>query len=250
MNNIMEKILKSGDLYMGFMNAVLEAVRATYDGSDSHEELNEIYNGMTQNYFKFYQESVGKYLAAPQFGIPRESLHQIMAAFDSYHRFMGAIGDFLVKFNIPLKDSLEILQKTIKEREGTDDGFKSAKEIYDFAVDILDKRYDGYIKSPEGVQTVVNVVEKYLDYKKKSSAVRDIWFRSLSIPTTREMEDVYRGIYDLKKKTRKQEAIIRDHEDLINRLDQKVKELETSLSGSLTKEGSSTSKKRGKKERI
>jgi len=235
MNNIMEKILKSGDHYMEFMNAVLEAVRATYDGSDSHEELNEIYDKMTQHYLEFYQESVGRFLAVPQFGIPRESLNQIMTAFDSYYRFMGAIGDFLVKFNIPLKDSLEILQKAIKEREGTDDGFKSAKEIYDFAVNILDKRYDGYIKSSEGVQIVVDVVEKYLDYKKKSSAVRDIWFRSLSIPTSREMEDVYRGIYDLKKKTRKQEAIIRDHEDLINRLNQKVHELEASLVGAATK---------------
>ena len=82
---------------------------------------------------------------------------------------------------------------------------------------------------------MVDVVEKYLDYEKKSNAVRDIWFRSLSIPTSREMEDVYRGIYDLKKKTRKQGAIIRDHEDLINRLNQKVKELETALSGFLTK---------------
>lgn len=250
MNNIVEKILKSGDLYMGFMNAVLEAARATYDGSDSHEESNEIYDKMTQNYLEFYQESVGKFLAVPQFGIPRESLHQIMTAVDSYHIFMGAIGDFLVKFNIPLKDSLEILQKAIKERDGTDDGFKSAKEIYDFAVDILDKKYDGYIKSSEGVQIVVDVVEKYLDFKKKSDTVRDIWFRSLSIPTSREMEDVYRGIYDLKKKTRKQEVIIRDHEDHINRLSQKVKEFETALSGSLTKEESSTSKKRGKKEKI
>jgi hypothetical protein len=235
MNNMMEKILKSGDLYVGFMDAVSEAVRATYDGSDSHGELNETYDKMTQLYLEFYQESLGKFLAVPQFGIPRESLHQIMTAFDSYYRFMGAIGDFLVKFNIPLKDSLEILQKTIKEREGTDGGFKSAKEIYDFAVDILDKRYDGYIKSPEGVQIVVDVVEKYLDYKKRSNAVRDIWFRSLSIPTSREMEDVYRGIYDLKKKTRKQEAILRDHEDLINRLNQKIRELEASLAGAATK---------------
>jgi hypothetical protein len=43
------------------------------------------------------------------------------------------------------------------------------------------------------------------------------------------MEDVYRGIYDLRKKTRKQASLIRDHEALINNLNQKVLALEASL---------------------
>lgn len=229
MIDMMEKIFKTGELYTGFMNAVLEAAKATNDGSDSHEELNEIYHKMIRRYLAFYEESVGKFLSVPQFGIPRESLQQTMAAMDAYYRFMGAVGDFLVKFNIPLKDALENLLDAIKEREDTDDGFKSAKEIYDFAVNILDERYDRYIKSPQGVQIVVDVVEKYLDFKKKSDAVKDIWFKSLSIPTSKEMEDVYRGIYDLRKKTRKQETIIRDHEALIDGLNRKVLALEASL---------------------
>ena len=167
MIDMMEKILKTGELYTGFMNALLASGKATYDGSDNHEEPNEIYEKMTQRYLALYEESMGKFLFTPTFGIPRESLHQIMAAVDAYYRFMAATGDFLVKFNIPLKDALGILTQTIHEREGTDNGFKSAKEIYDFAVNLLDEKYDRYIKSPEGVNIVVDVVEKYLDFKKK-----------------------------------------------------------------------------------
>jgi hypothetical protein len=224
----MGKFFKAGELYSEFMKSVLESTTGTCDDG-SHEDLNDLYHKMTQRYLDLYEESVGKFLAIPQFGIHRESLHQTMAAVDAYYRFMTAVGDFLVKFNIPLKDGLEILVKTIKERDGTEDGFKSAKEIYDFAVNILDEKYDRYIKSPEGVRIVVDVVEKYLDFKKKSDAVRDICFKSLAIPTSKEMEDVYKGIYDLKKKTRKQESLIRDHEALINNLNQKVLTLEASL---------------------
>ena len=229
MIDMMEKLFKTGELYTGFMNALLEAGKATFDGNNSHEALNEIYEKMTRRYLALYKESVGKFLSIPQLGIPRESLQQVMAVVDAYYRFMAAIGDFLVKFNIPLKDAFEILTETINEREGTDDNFKSAKEIYDFAVNILDEKYDSHIKSPEGVKIVVDVVEKYLDFKKKSDAVRDIWFKSLSIPTSKEMEDVYRGIYDLRKKTRKQESLIRDHEALIGKLNRKVLALEASL---------------------
>jgi len=229
MIDLMDKIFKTGELYTGFMSAVLEAARASGDKADSPDTLNEIYDQMTRRYLRFYEESVGKLLSVPQFGISREPLEQTMSAVDAWYRFMAAISDFTVKFNIPLKEAFEVITETLKEREGTDGGAKSAKEVYDFAVGILDEKYDRYIKSPQGVQLVVGVVEKYLDFKKKSDVVKDGWFKSLAIPTSGEMEDVYRGIYELRKKTRKQAAMIRDHEALINDLSRKVLALEAAL---------------------
>jgi hypothetical protein len=79
------------------------------------------------------------------------------------------------------------------------------------------------------VQNVVDVVEKYLDYKKKQNIAKDIWFRSLSIPTRKEMEDVYKGIYDLKKKTRKQDALIREQNKMIKALNRKLQNVESAL---------------------
>ncbi len=228
MIDMMDKIFKTGELYTEFMNALLNAAKVPYDGGD-HEGKDGIYHEMSQRYLAFYEETVGKFLSTPVFGISRESLQQMMIAVDAHNRFMAALADFLLKFNIPSKDAWEILIKTIQEREETGEGFKSAKEIYDFAVSIFEEKYDDHIKSPQGVQIVVDVVEKYMDFKKKSDAVRDIWFKSLSIPTAKEMDDVYRGIYELRKKTRKQAARIRDHEALIENLNRKVLALETSL---------------------
>jgi len=225
----MEKIIKSGEIYTGFMNAAMEAFSATDDGAETDETLKDMYHDMTRRYFSFYEESVGRVLKTPQFGISRESVQQAMAATDAYHRFLLALGDFTIKFNIPLKDAFEELMRTVKEREGTDEDFKSAREIYDAAVSLLDEEYDAHIKSPQGVQMVVDVVEKYLDFKKKADIVNDIWLKSLSIPTSREMEDVYRGIYELKRKMRQQALVIRDHETRIENLNQKVQALEASL---------------------
>ena len=74
-------------------------------------------------------------------------------------------------------------------------------------------------------------MEKYLDFKKKAHAVNDIFLRSLSIPTSGEMEDVYRGIYELKRKTRQQATVIARHETVIEALNQRIEALEASLSG-------------------
>jgi len=228
MIDMMEKIFKTGELYTEFLNALLNAAKASCDGCD-HEARDSIYDKMNRRGLAFYEETFGRFLSTPVFGISRESLQQMMAATDAHNRFMAAMNDFLLKFNIPSKDAWEILIKTIKEREERGEGFKSAKEIYDFAVSIFEEKYDDHIKSPQGVRIVVDVVEKYVDFKKKSDVVRDIWFKSLSIPTSKEMDDVYKGIYDLRKKTRQQEARIRDHEALIENLNRKVLALETSL---------------------
>ena len=238
-NKILQRTILNGNLYVQFMNTILDAAKASYAGEDSDETRNEIYNKITQQYLEFYHESVGKYFGVPQFGIQREALHQVMAAIDSHHRFMVAVGEFLVKFNMPLKNSLNILQQAIRDREEAGEGFKSAKEIYNFATKILEKRYDEYIKSPEGVQDVVDVVEKYVDYKKKSNIVKDILFRSMSIPTRREMEDVYKGIYELKKKTRQQDAIISEQKKIIENLNRNLQTIEDSLTGASTKKKTS-----------
>jgi hypothetical protein len=228
-NKILDSIIQNGHLYIEFMNTVLEAARAAHAGRATDEVLNEIYNKMSQLYLNLYQANIGKFMGVPQFGIHREAQHQIMAAIDSYHRLMGAAGDFVVKFSMPMKDAMNVLQQEIRDREAAGDGFKSAKEIYDFAVNILEKRYDEYIKSPDGVKNVVDLVEIYLDYKKKHNIARDIWFRLLSIPTGKEMEDVYKGIHDLKKKTRKQDALIREQEKMIKALKRKLQNVESAL---------------------
>lgn len=228
-NKILQNIIQNGHLYIEFMNTVLETAQATYAGDATDAMLHEVTNKLTQHYLNLYQANIGKFVGMPRFGIQREAQHQIMAAIDSYHRFMGAVGDFLVKFSMPLKDAMDMLQQDIKDREAAGEDFKSAKEIYDFAINILEAKYDTYIKSPEGVQNVVDVVEKYVDYKKKQNIARDIWFRSLSIPTRKEMEDVYKGIYDLKKKTRKQDALIREQKKIIKALKRKLQNVESAL---------------------
>ena len=228
-SKMMQRIIENGNLYLKFLNTVLEATQATYAGEGSDENLNEIHAHMSDHLLELYQECVGKYLTAPQFGIPREALQQINSAISANHKFMGAVGDFLIMFSTPFKRSMDILQQAIKDRERAGESFKSAKEVYNFAVKIFDKEYDDWLKSPAGVQSVANMVDNYLEYRKKLSPVQDIWLKSLSIPTKREMEDVYRGIYDLKKKTRKQDAMIREQNDIIKALNRRLKTIERLL---------------------
>lgn len=241
-SQITQRILQNGTLFLEFMNTAMEASRAAFAGEDSSETRTEIHNNLSQHLLELYQESVGKYLEAPQLGISREALEQLNSAISAYHIFLGETGEFLSTFGTPLKQALDLLQQAIKDREQTKQEFKSAKEVCNYAVKILDTEYDDWLKSPEGVQRVANVVDKYLDFRRKLVPVRDNWLKTLAIPTQREMADVYKGIYELKKKSRQQDALIRKQSDTIKKLNRKIRKLEMSVAGSLPKKETALSR--------
>jgi class III poly(R)-hydroxyalkanoic acid synthase PhaE subunit len=221
-----------GNLYFEFMNSVFEAASAMMAKKDSDEQPDEIYENLSKRWLELYQESVGKYLTAPQFGIQRESIQQFNASIAAFHRFMAAGGDFLLLFSKPLMQSMDIIQQALQDEELLSSDLNSAKDIYSVAVKILDKEYDEWLKSPEGVRSVGALVDKYMDYKKSYNPVRDSWFKSLAIPTKQEMEDVYKGIYDLKKTSRQQQTVIREQNDAIKKLEARIRKLEDALAKS------------------
>jgi class III poly(R)-hydroxyalkanoic acid synthase PhaE subunit len=233
--------------YLEFMNTLFEGFRTLSRTGDGDERLDEIYSNLSEHWLKLYQESIGKYLAAPQFGIQREALQQFNASIAAYHKFMGAGGEFLVMFSKPLKKSMDIIQQTLQDEERMRADLNSAKDIYRFAVKILDNEYDDWLKSPEGVESVAAMVEKYMEYKQSLNPVRDNWLKSISIPTKAEMEDVYKGIYDLRKKSRQQEAKIREQNEAIKKLNAKIRKLEKSLAEARPKKKAPNSKTLSKK---
>ena len=243
------RIFESGNLFMNLMNAVQQAVIAASKEETAEKELNKVFEKISQSYLKFYQEQVGKYLAVPQLGLYREALQQLMTAIDSYHRLLGAIGEFSLKFSLPFTKSLEVLVQEIKDREKAAQGFRSIQEIVNLAVTILEKNYDDFLKSSEGVKSVVQVVESYLEVKEKTDAVLNQIYKSLSLPTKREMEDVYKRIHDLRKKTRKQDLTILEQTDRMKRLNQRIRELEASLTAASPGQKASVPKPSRKKPR-
>lgn len=230
--HMMRSLIENGMIYLRFMNTAFEGSQAAFAIDDRDENLNEIYNKLSQRWLELYQQSVGKYLAAPQFGIQREALQQFKASIAAYHRFMGAGGDFLVKFSKPLNKSMDMLQQALQDGQYTKNGANNAKNVYNLALSILDKEYDDWLKSPEGVQSVAGMVNRYLEYRQSLNPVRDNWLKSLAVPTKIEMADVYKGIYELRKTSRQQEAVIQEQKGAIEKLNVKIRKLEDALAKS------------------
>lgn len=245
--DVAQRLFTSGTLTLNSIMALQQAFQATSQGEEGDEALHQLLEKASQTYWEWYQTHVGKYLTVPQLGLNREALQQILGAVDAYHRFMGIVGDFGLHFSLPYKKSLEVLFEEIKDRDQSAAPFENAQELIQRAVAILEKTYDDYLKSAEGQKSVIRMVESYLEFKEKTDTVLNQVFRALSLPTKKEMEDVYQRLHGLRKKVRKQEALIQEQAEGLKGLNQKIKEMEASLSAASPKGQDKTPKPSGRK---
>lgn len=237
-NQAMKKGMEVGRFYLDLMNAFSRSVSVAFDGEADKGSQKEIQDEISQKSLKTYQEIMGRYLTMPQLGLGREAHQKWMLSLDAYNRLMISVGEFALKFNIPSKEATNVLQESMKEKKD----IKSPRDLYDILVPILNEKYDDYLKSPEGVQDLMDVINAYLDYEDTLNEVREAWFRSQSLPSKKDMEEVYRNIHHLKKKVRQQTAMIREQEKIIERLNKKVQAVEKSQTVPKKKRSASVSR--------
>lgn len=223
-NKIFETMLQAGSLYCELFKTVFNSGKENY-----YESWEEMYRKLSDNTLWFYKEVTERLLKGPQLGIYREVLHQLMDATEGHHQFVTELNDFLVKFNRPMKKSFIKLDRVLKSKKASENGLKNPKKFYDLITGILEKEYDDYLKSPEGIQDVADVIQSYVTYREKTDDAKDIWLKAFSIPTTKEMDDVYKNLYQLKKQVREQDKLIADQQICINQLVAEIKSIETGL---------------------
>jgi hypothetical protein len=182
LGQFLQKSFQNSMLYMNMMNAALQSMREIPGERSGKEQIFEAFEQSTQQAWDWYQENIEKYLHAAQLGVERENLMKIMVAIDAYNQFLKEMWDFSKRFNIPFQEGVEKFQRLLQEQEN-EEPVKNTKELYNFLIGILTKQYDAFLKSPEGVNAVTLVLDKYIEYRQRLNAVIEIWCKSFSLPT-------------------------------------------------------------------
>ncbi len=212
-----------GSLYKWFMAELLQSMKE--DPLDfSKQGIDQIYSRLSERAFHFFKEHVVDDFGSPPLWLEHDSMKKITSAFEAYTDLMNAMACFSDKFSIPFKKSLaDFIQKT-GELEKIDP-VQDPKKLYKELVKNLDKEYDDFLKTEQGVETVMDVVDKLLVYQQRINDVKEIWFKFLSIPTKAEMEDIYKNIYAVKKQNRELESRLKKQDKKIEKLLEQINAL-------------------------
>lgn len=151
---------------------------------------------------ELYDKEFRKFLHIPQLGLTRFHQEKINNALDSFVRFQNALAEFLNLLYEPIETSGEDMQKTISELAENGRLPETAKEYYNIWVKLLEKKYMALFKTDDYLRSLGKTVQAMESYSGAKKEVIDGFLQAFSIPTTKDMDDVYQDLYALRKQVK------------------------------------------------
>ncbi len=156
-----------------------------------------------QNIFEsfrtLYEQEFQKYLYIPQFGLPRFHQENLAKLVDKFNIFNFNLSELIYLFSVPLDKTHQVMQDRMNEMLDRGTFFDDTAQAYDEWVKTLEGHYMILLKSRKYTQTLKNTIDAMAEYRKARDEVMGQILKLLPIPTNREMDDVYKELYAVKR---------------------------------------------------
>ncbi len=153
---------------------------------------------MFQAWVDFHQKEIQPLLRVPQVGLTRFYQEKMNRLVDQFASYQGAMGAFQNLLCLPLEKSLQEvrarLEKDKKEKHSGD-----LKEYYSYWIQVLEGHYMQLFQSPEWNWTLCRLVDEASSFRMSKDEIMMDFLQFLPIPTNRDMDEVYKELYTLKK---------------------------------------------------
>ncbi len=151
---------------------------------------------------EIYEKEFQRYFYIPQIGLTRFYQERANKAIDKYNLFQNALSEFIYMFYVPIEKSMIVMQEKIKDMVEKGEISDNYKDYYSMWIKILEGHYMKLLQSPEYTQVMDKTIQSLIAYRNaKDEMMYDI-LKNLPIPTNRDMDELYKEFYELKKKVR------------------------------------------------
>lgn len=161
---------------------------------------------------KNYEVTLGRVLRAPTLGFFREFSERANRTADAYVRFNAALAQYYVPFyQTGLRAGEKVFQR-LMEFQGKEVTPQTLREFYRIWWTINEDVHFQMFRSEEFTRLLGEVVRAGLLFKKQFDELSDEIIGLTNLPTKKEMDEVYRSMYELKKEVRSQKRAIQELE--------------------------------------
>jgi class III poly(R)-hydroxyalkanoic acid synthase PhaE subunit len=161
---------------------------------------------------KNYEATLGKILRAPTIGFFREIAERTNRTADAYVRFNAALAQYFVPFyQTGLRAGESVFQR-LMEFQGREVTPQTLREFYRIWWTINEDLHSRMFRSEEFTRLLGEVVRAGLLFKKEFDALSDEIIGLTNLPNKKEMDEVYRSMYELKKEVRRHTRTIQELE--------------------------------------
>jgi class III poly(R)-hydroxyalkanoic acid synthase PhaE subunit len=158
----------------------------------------EFLNRWTDIYKKEFQQ----FLAIPQLGLTRFYQEKINQTLDKFNLFQAAVAEFLHLLFIPVEKSFLVMQEKLAELAEEGKLPEDSKRYYQMWIKIMEGHYMTLFQSSDYTQTLSRTLEALNQFMAARQEVLEDALKLLPVSTYRDMDEINREIYLLKRRLR------------------------------------------------
>ena len=205
---ISQKMIQSG--MESFSNVQQKIMNRISKFGESTSSCN--FNDLDQEIFKawrdVYDTEIKKFFNIPQLGLTRFYQEKELRSMDKFNVFQNHLSEFMFLFFLPVENSFKKLQDHLTKMTEKGTLPESSKELYGMWIKILEGQYMTMLKSHEYTHTMGLTVDSLGDFLMAKEELQQDFLKLCSMPTLKDMDELYKEIYLLKKELKTVKKII------------------------------------------
>lgn len=167
------------------------------------------FENLDQDAFKawkeLYEKEFRRFLKIPQLGLMRFHQERINEAADKLNVFEAAVGEFLSMLYLPVEKSFNVMKEKLSSMAEAGELPQRSMDYYRMWVKILEGHYMTLFKSPEYNRTLAMILDALGEFTIAREELLQDALKMFPLPTYKDMDELYREIYLLKKRIKELE---------------------------------------------
>lgn len=156
-----------------------------------------------------YEKEFQKILHIPQLGLNRYTQERFNQFLDQLNIVQSSLSEFLYMFYIPIEKSVAVMQKEMEQMADEGKFSEDFNEYYKLWIKTLEGHYMTLLKSDDYREVLKNTIKSVTDFKKAREEMMYDLLKSVPVPTNKEMDELYKDIYRMKKRIKKLEKLLK-----------------------------------------
>lgn len=149
---------------------------------------------------EIYEAEFSRFFNIPQLGLMRFYQERMNQALDKFNIFQTAMSEFQRLCYLPITRSFGVLQEKLGDMAKDGALPEDPKTYYQMWVKILEGHYMTLFQSPDYIQTLGQTMDAMSEFSHAKNEVIQDMLSMFPIPTEKEIDELYKEIYLLKKR--------------------------------------------------
>ncbi|MBF0458714.1 MAG: hypothetical protein HQK99_12565 [Nitrospirae bacterium] len=183
-----------------WLDAVQRSMSSFFDVSTANDPNAGI--NVFHNFYGAFEKTFGKAFKAPQVGKDREKLELLLRTLDLYTVYIAKNAEFQHKIYIAGEKASKKVVEAIANKIKAGEEIKSYNDFYKMWTEINEAEYFELFNTEEFSSIQGALLESALEFRKHFHKLMELYLSDFPIPVRSEIDDMYKTLYELKKKVR------------------------------------------------